>query len=401
MNPRDHAEKATLGAILNDPRHLTDLSEWLSPEDFASPQHIEIYRAMLILDERGATPDPVGATGGDQAERTAAYAAELATYVTSTDTRGVDLPYMHTLMQACPRTEHAPYYGRMVVEADTHRTIIENATRLAQISHEQRQQSSSFGLEHLFVHTGAFRQVVDNLAERWGIGPDELDHPDAANPTIARAADTRTAGFADQLAPELDAPPTPAEHAAATEREDMLLACILRNPDQLDDVRAWLDPDDFAAAGRGDCYRAALDLHDRGDPVDPLTLAWETHKHPTQAHATNNQTADGKEAAAEAAPLNGERLMKLYGDGYPAQVAPYYARQVLENSIRATTAQAARDLKALASNPSIAATELLTSAAHRIDQVNNQETRWHTSHPAEPQQPDHPAEQQSGASQAL
>lgn len=401
MNPRDHAEKATIGAILNDPRHLTDLSEWLSPEDFASPQHAAIYRAMLIFDERGATPEPVGTTGEDQSERIAAYAAELATYVTSTGIRGVDLPYMHTLMHACPRTDHAPFYGRMVVEADTHRTIIENATRLAQISHEQRQQDSSFGLEHLFVHTAAFRQVVNNLAERWGIGPDELDQPDAANSTIVRAADIRTAGFADQLAPELDAPPTPDERAAATEREDMLLACILRNPSQLDDVRTWLDPDDFAVPGRGTCYRAALDLHDRGDPIDPVTLAWEIHRHPTEARAANGQAAEPKEQAEEAEPLNGERLMKLYGDGYPAQVAPYYARQVLENSISVTTTQAARDLKTLASDPGIAPTELLTAAAHRIDQVNNQEARWRTAHPADPQKLDHFREQQSGASQAL
>lgn len=43
MSPRDDAEKATLGAVLNDPSRLAELSDWLAPEDFYTPQHQAIY----------------------------------------------------------------------------------------------------------------------------------------------------------------------------------------------------------------------------------------------------------------------------------------------------------------------------------------------------------------------
>jgi len=172
----------------------------------------------------------------------------------------------------------------------------------------------------------------------------------------------------------------------------MLLACVLRTPGQLDDVRTWLDPDDFTIPDRGACYQAALDLHDRGEPIDPVTLAWETRR-----QAPPQPT----EEAGETTALDSERLMQLYGDGYPAQVAPYYGRQILESSIRTTTAQAARDLKTLAAQPSIPPADLLSAAAHRIDQVSHQESRWHGSRPTESRDSEQSAEQQADIGRTL
>lgn len=366
MNARGHAEKAVLGAVLADPRQLAGLAEWLSPDDFWAPQHADLYRAMLILDERGGTPDLDATPSEERAQRITTYVLDLVRHVTAGGTE-LDAPYVHTLMQACPRAEHAPYYGRMVVEADMHRTIIENATRLAQLVHEH--QESPFGLEHLFVHTAAFRQVLDHLADRWGLTDDGLARPNAED-----AIDPRTATFADQLAPELDASPSPERQAAAAEREDTLLACVLRSPDQLDGLRTYLDPDDFAAPGRGALYQAALDVHTRGDPLDPVTLIWEAQKRDIPAA----ETRDGE--ASPIAPLDGDDLMRLYGDGLPAETARYYARQIIEAAILTNTTEAARDLKSLASSPRLSATDLIPAAANRIDRLNRQEDRWNSMH---------------------
>lgn len=401
MSPRDDAEKAALGAVLNDPARLAELSDWLDPEDFYTPQHQAIYRAMLILDERGAAPDLDPANDG-RAQNLATYLLTVAGHVTETGTH-LDLPYLHTLMQACPRPENAPHYARMVVEADTHRTIIENATRLAQVTHTHQQTANPW-MEDLFIHTAAFRQVLDNLAERWGINPDDLDQPAAqqtAEQASKQAANPRTAAPSDPLAPEFDTAPTPEQRAAAIDREDTVLACILRSPDQINQVRDFLEPDDFTTPNRAACYQAALTLHDRGEPIDPLTLTWETRKHPAPATPSDApRNAPGGDQT-ETAPLSKDRLTQLWDDGLPAEVAPYYARQIVDSAIRTATAQAARDLKHLASDPTLTPVDLLTTAAHRIDQTAHHETRWRASRPPEQHPYEQPTERQAGANRGI
>jgi replicative DNA helicase len=371
MNARHHAERAVLGAILNDPRELAGIRDWLAPEDFYAPQHAELYRAMITETER-EFPDLDSLTPVERATVLIPYGQGLIGRATEAGVKGIDAPFLHTLMHVCPKPERAPHYARMVVEADTHRVIIENATRLAQLAHGH--QESPFGLEHLFTHTAAFQQVLTHLADRWGLTEDDLTQPGAEHPATADTGADQTGRFADQLAPELDAKPTAEQLAAATEREDMLLACVLRSPDQLDGVRAYLKPDDFTAPGRGRLYQAALDIHTRGDPVDPVTLIWESQKHDTHA------APEDDEETPRISALDGDDLMRLYGDGLPAETAPYYARRIIESAILTTTTQAARDLKTLASNPRLNATELIPAAAHRITQLDCDEERWNNIH---------------------
>lgn len=366
MNPRDHAERAVLGAILNDPRQLRGLDDWLAPEDFRAPQHAELYRAMLLLDERDRTPDLTGLPVEERGQALARYGMSLIEHLHASGTRGVDPPYLHTLMRACPHVEHAPHYGRMVVEADTHRTIVDNATRLAGLVHEQL--DAPFGLGQLFVHAAAFRQVIDNLAWRWGLDPDDHAGTDASR----RTANTRRVNWSEQLAPELDAARVPDQRAAA-EREDTLLACILRTPGQIDQVRDYLASEDFHAPGRGELYAAATAMHDRGDALDPVTLMWEAQQH----GILERRTAEADDALAGAVPiLSADHLMHLFGDGQPAGVAPYYARQILEASILTTATEAAGELKNLAQDPALGIPDLLSVAAHRIDDINGHEHRW-------------------------
>ncbi len=61
----------------------------------------------------------------------------------------------------------------------------------------------------------------------------------------------------------------------AIEEEDNVLGACLLSPRAIEAVSEVLAPDDFYRTSSGLIFRAALDLHGRGDPVDALTLADE------------------------------------------------------------------------------------------------------------------------------
>lgn len=56
--------------------------------------------------------------------------------------RGLTAAYAHTLIQACPRTEHAPEYGRMVLEGAFHPTVAQHPIRLHQAARADAVQGS-------------------------------------------------------------------------------------------------------------------------------------------------------------------------------------------------------------------------------------------------------------------
>ena len=134
----------------------------------------------------------------------------------------------------------------------------------------------------------------------------------------------------------------------------------------------WHLVEHFAYLGAGDIGRRRPD---RGQLVAHLLA------HPA-----------GRRRQEPGAPLDGDDLMRLYGNGLPAETAPYYARQIVESAVLATTSQAARDLKSLASDPRLNPTDLLPAAAHHLDQLNRHEDRWNNMHSAgdaEPRDTDH------------
>jgi replicative DNA helicase len=93
---------------------------------------------------------------------------------------------------------------------------------------------------------------------------------------------------------------------------------LILNPRKLDDVRPWLDADDFTVAHYGRWYTYICDLRDAGRPIDQVTLLTELRRH-------DDLGPDGRYAVelatiTERVPIPGE----------PA----YYARTVLEESTR-------------------------------------------------------------------
>lgn len=101
------AEQAVLGAVLLDPEQLTHL-QWLAAGHFYRPVHQALFDALRKLRDDGHPA--LSADGPLPLSWVTDAVGEAGQHV-----RGLTAAYAHTLIQACPRTEHAPVYGRMVL----------------------------------------------------------------------------------------------------------------------------------------------------------------------------------------------------------------------------------------------------------------------------------------------
>jgi hypothetical protein len=152
------AEQALLGAILLNPAQL-DRVTWLQPDDFTHPAHTALFAAARDLAQAG---HPAPTTEGPPP---LAWLADV-TNKASTRTRGLTMPYLHTLAGACPHAEHAPVYGRMVLESAVRRRILQHATRL----HLSARAALLHGdVGEALRHADALTRTLNDLAERWGI----------------------------------------------------------------------------------------------------------------------------------------------------------------------------------------------------------------------------------------
>ena len=179
MNPLQVAERAVLGAILLAPRQLDRLG-WLRTEDFEHPAHGALLTAFRRLADAGhpalqlQPPAPVPlAWLNDVLE------------VASREVRGLSPAYVHALASACPRTGHAPVYGRMVLEGAIRRTVLQQAKNLEQRAHGSEEAEEP---DAVLQQVDAFTDALSVHARRWGIPPrpasQEADAP-SASPTKA------------------------------------------------------------------------------------------------------------------------------------------------------------------------------------------------------------------------
>src|SRR5215207_3660638 len=111
------AEEAVLGAVLAAGRLLAEVAAVLEEADFYRPAHRAIWRAVLLLADRGQPTDPVTVLG-ELDDR-----GELA------DVGGG--PFLHTLVAAVPTVANAGHYAQLVAEAARRRRVIDLGVRLA------------------------------------------------------------------------------------------------------------------------------------------------------------------------------------------------------------------------------------------------------------------------------
>ncbi|MGW4492340.1 DnaB-like helicase N-terminal domain-containing protein [Streptomyces sp. NPDC004376] len=348
MNPLLSAEQAVLGSLLLDPDQLPHL-DWLAPDHFYRPVHQALFAALRKLHSdghpavraekpmptspaRGAWPDD--ATFGDNPPALRQWVTG-AVDEAGRHVRGLNAAYAHALISACPRPEHAPVYGRMVLEGAIHRTVARHAIRLHQVARADALQGV---VEGALRSADALTGVLADLALRWGTDPRPVAPP-------ATAA----------VAP--GAPPVRADLVAEDER--FLLAVLVEQPLALDEVVAWLRPGDFADPAHGQIYRCLGALHHRGEPIDRMTLLWEAQR--------RGLLSDGT--------LAGEQLTALCEGAAPGG-AEWFAERVMRSSLTRTAATSARAVRALAEDEALGPGRLINHALHALGPLHEVRARW-------------------------
>lgn len=339
MTPLDHAEQAVLGALFLDPGQLDRLGDWLRPEHFGRPAHTALYAAMLKLRAEGHPATSEDAAGPVPMSWVTDTVREADRH-----TRGLTAVHPHLLVSACPRSEHAPMYGRMVLESAIHRSVTRHADQL----HQAALADLRTGTAEESVHQAEIlSDVLADLAHTWGTEPRPLQPPT----THAQQAEP-TAPVSDQTLAD----------------EEFVLGCLATRPEQLLDLVRWLHPDDFADPGHQQIYRALGTLHHRGEPIDQLTVLWETQRR----------------GALDDSTLNADRVRRICDPLAGGGAAEHYGEQVLTASLARTAATAARQVRALADQDSLAPGQLINFALHALSPLDDVRRRHRIASGAEP-----------------
>ncbi|MEU8687715.1 DnaB-like helicase N-terminal domain-containing protein [Streptomyces sp. NPDC048665] len=339
MTPLVHAEQAVLGAIFLEPGQLGRLSPWLRPEHFSRPVHAAVYAAMLELKADG---HPAAATKAGTPVPLAWVTDTLRE--ASARTRGLTASYLHSLVSACPRPDHAPVYGRMVLEGAIHRSVAKHAARLHQATLADGRADTAKETLH---HAQVLSDVLTDLARGWGAEARPVQPPVA-------------------YAPQAERPQPVGEQVLAD--EEFLLGCIASSPEQLLGLVRWLRPGDFADPGHQQIFRALGALHHRGEPIDQLTVLWEVQRRGVLADGT----------------LDAERVRRVCNP-LVGLAAEHFGEQVVQASLVRTATLAAQRVGALADRDALAPGQLIGYALHALGPLDDVRRRLRLAHEAEPE----------------
>jgi hypothetical protein len=240
------------------------------------------------------------------------------------------------LMQASPRSQHAPAYAAMVISSSIRPRLALAAGRISQAAGGQDPEVA----QRLVADA---RRELDRCQARWQSLPEqmrrELPHPAPERQGYAVAA-RRVNGIRDEirlLRQDVDAGArdgleerlaalahqvTSATAASAREHvspSDVLapqearshdraahvagvraLRDLMAEPSQLSAVQAWLQPVHFSHPGHGELYAVMRDMHAVGVPIDPVTVSCEATRRGMRVDAAELVGGTGPFAVASA-----------------------------------------------------------------------------------------------------
>ena len=245
----------------------------------------------------------------------------------------VDGPFLHTLMQASPSAERIVLYAQMVVEASIHRTVALHAARIRAAA--DTDGAGDVVAERIATTNDEALGMLDAVEKRWaGIGEDPVI-PETPEPERARHS----------------AQPVPAEAA--------VVASLLDDPAQIDELSRWLTPDDFSHPALRAVYAAALTVRARGEPADPVTVMWECHRHGAFTHRR----------------FGADDLARLSRQGVPGY-AISAGRDVLLVSLRGIASDTADKVARAAMRPELTPSALVQTTRPRLERVAQVGNRW-------------------------
>ncbi|CAM5643500.1 hypothetical protein SAVIM338S_06332 [Streptomyces avidinii] len=343
MTPLMHAEQATLGAVLLEPHQLGRLTPWLQPAHFYRPIHQALYAAALKLRDNG---HPAASLGAEEPVPLTWLADSVAE--AGTQARGITASYAHQLVSVCPRPKHAVVYGRMVLEGAIRRSVARHATQLQQAARADALRGTS---EESVQQAEGLAMALSDLGTRWGTEVQPVPYP---------------------LPPVLV--PVEADEQLLAE-EEFLLGSLSARPEQLMHVVSWLHPGDFTDAGHQQVYRALGALHHRGEPVDQLTVLWEVQRR----------------GALEDRTLDTERVLRICDSSSLGGAAEHYGERVVRAALARTAADAARQVRALVEDVSLAPGKLIGHAVYALGPLHAVHDRLRAANGDAPASPPLPA----------
>ncbi|WP_431921510.1 DnaB-like helicase N-terminal domain-containing protein [Nonomuraea jabiensis] len=287
MIPDEYAERALLGALLRDPRQILEVQHLadLHAVDFGPTEYQALYQAMIEAAEKN---DLTNVDGWN------AFHTAILQYATQS---GHDRQWLERLAASTQAPDMALRYALMVMENHNRRAIVDHARRIAAefaVATTQRLDQTQQQIDQM-------RTTLTKMAQRWQqlgpeLGPADRGQPVAA-PATASSSEDRPRQSADRSAAEAsrvrsrlsDMLPAWTRHLLPQseeqklqnerqEREQQLLASLVRDPQQLADIE-WLRPEDFSTEHGAALYEAFLTLATRDEPIDAIAVLYEAHRH--------------------------------------------------------------------------------------------------------------------------
>ncbi|MCB2178190.1 MAG: hypothetical protein KQH57_20470 [Actinomycetales bacterium] len=250
------AERALLGSLIDSPRDTYEVCSWLRASDFTDPWHGAVYTVVREQAVAHATITPESVATG-LSERLGPRRANPAGLV--------------DLLHARPDNPDPIGYGQMVTETGLRREIAGQGVLLR-----------AGALHAALTHTGrpatAACDLVDAAASsaerRWhqALTGDARPEPPYPAPLRAAARSTEVRLGADKLLALHQSRDPATEH----DHEIALIGALIAHPDQIPTVAAWLPPTRITEPAWRTVYACALDLLEREQFVDEVSVAWAT-----------------------------------------------------------------------------------------------------------------------------
>ncbi|MEY9848466.1 hypothetical protein ABH940_005569 [Streptacidiphilus sp. BW17] len=301
-SPELMAEQALLGALLLNAPAVEMVGSWLHPGHFYRPVHGELFGLLLARQRAGHPATTPGASAADRTEWA------MGTIDQARSVRGFTPSYGHTLIASCPHAAHARAYAALVLDSAVRREVTEHATRLA--------NSAAAGHHADVVElVPALQRTVERCFAVWSAATADVQTPACA---------------ATWTTPKPSTAPV-AEQALA--EEATLLGVLMAQPRALPSLAGQLLPGDFAGPLHRVVYEAMVDLSERAQPIDALTVLW-------QARAGSPPVPD----------VDLAQVWTLVSDPLPGDPG-YWAERVVIASVLRTTQDCAEQLRALAAAP--------------------------------------------------
>jgi replicative DNA helicase len=249
------AEQATLGALILEPQHLSQVRAWLRPADFADALHGQVYSVLCERHAAGDAIDPATV-----AEALVGRAPSMSPAIR-----------VHDLIRAVPPVAHAQTYARIVAEAGLRREVAGLGVLL-------RAGALQSALARESVPMTATCSLVDaalvSITRRWDAATGTPRALQETTPIQLHAAlrnpDLRLG--ADKLLRTHPGRDVSAEHA----HEALLVGSLITHPRDVYFIGACLSPQRISSPPWRTVYGATLELCELQEPVDLVTVATTT-----------------------------------------------------------------------------------------------------------------------------